>query len=527
MRFRREATAIGCAPRRLAVPLALVLFAALPADADGAGPVRVFELTAAAEAPTDAVPEGGAVPRPIRVDTASLDDVGPGSRLALPLAPRVEHVGVVERVERRGAGRFSWRGRLEGQPDSRFDIVVEGGVMLGNVHPEAGPPYEIRFAGPGIGHTVRAVSSVPDARCGAQPPPRHRMQRSESEGMTEDGARAVSGAATPLAIESGDFVDVLFLYDAANEAAAGGTAGLHAAVQLALDTTNTAYADSDVAHRLRLAGRRSIEPAADAYSYGDVLIDLTLTDDGDMDEVHGWRDAYGADLVVYLVDPYDGGASDDGAAWWLGDGAGTLGPDAADFAFAVTHVNLAAAPGTWSVAHQIGHLLGSAHQQPLGGAGSGGITGYAYGWRFQGDSGTFWRTIMADEPIYQIGDPIVYRIPRFSNPAQQFDGQPLGFPIGTLFQSDNHSAFALADDLAANFRQALPDEVWVDFAHTGPFLGTQADPFADLASAEAAVRWGGTIHLTPGTTADGAVGTLGATRAYRLVTTAPGNATLD
>jgi peptidyl-Asp metalloendopeptidase len=72
--------------------------------------------------------------------------------------------------------------------------------------------------------------------------------------------------------------------------------------------------------------------------------------DGDMDEVHGLRDKYRADVAVRIVD----------AA--AGCGLSTRVYAEAEEAFAVLHHECAAA--SYSVAHEIGHIIGTRHELP-------------------------------------------------------------------------------------------------------------------------------------------------------------------
>lgn len=45
-------------------------------------------------------------------------------------------------------------------------------------------------------------------------------------------------------------------------------------------------------------------------------------------------------------------------------------------------------------------------------------------------------------------------------------------------------------------------EVWVDFAHAGSELGTQANPFDTAIEGTTAVTANGTVHLSPGTSSE-------------------------
>lgn len=222
-----------------------------------------------------------------------------------------------------------------------------------------------------------------------------------------------------------------------------------------------------------------------------------------MDAAHDWRDDYRADLVALIVNDTDGGVTF-GLAW-LGGGA-----THAQWGFSVTDQAFAASAQNWSLAHELGHNMGSKHDQ-LEGTGTG-ITTYAFGHFFIGNTQGQLRTIMGRRAL------LGTRIQRFSNPAVNFDGQPTGITVGQPNEADNRNAFAVSDVNVANYRAELPDTVWVDFDFNGPFFqGTDLFPYNNMANAEDLVRWGGTIILKPSTSPDGGVGTLGLDKAYTVI----------
>jgi len=86
----------------------------------------------------------------------------------------------------------------------------------------------------------------------------------------------------------------------------------------------------------------------------------------------------------------------------------------------------------YTFAHEIGHNLGCAHDRldidvP-------GIDSWARGYRFRGNDGVEYRTVMAYAPGT--------RIPYLSNPNIRFKGVPTGLPAGSGFEADNASTIA-------------------------------------------------------------------------------------
>lgn len=151
----------------------------------------------------------------------------------------------------------------------------------------------------------------------------------------------------PLASYTESGLDVLVLF---TDAAVSATANISSLIQLSVDNTNTAYANSYIALTASVAALGQI--TADDYSEAgrsleDHLAALVNSADGKMDVVHGWRNANFADVVVLIVDDNEA----------CGIAGGILA--SASSAFAVVHQSCAAA--NYSFAHEIGHLQGARH----------------------------------------------------------------------------------------------------------------------------------------------------------------------
>lgn len=422
----------------------------------------------------------------VDVNLEDVTGLGPGSRIVLELFPGESHIGVLEQVEKRTAVSYSWFGRIEGQPMGYFNIVVEGGVMLGNIHPEGVKPFELRFGPEGV-QVIRQVQPDDSISCGVG-----------EEHRVSTQAPAAPDVPEPQP-DSGAFVDVMVVYTAAAETAAGGQTALNALVQLSIDTSNTGYNLSGVSHRLRLAGRRQVAYNEAGANFNTHLNRLTTTAEGFMDNVHTWRNDYAADLVELLVNDTDGGNTF-GLAWVIG------GSGQAANGFGVIDQGFAASATNWSFAHEVGHNLGSDHD--VGDAALALLT-YALGHSFNGNTQGLLRTIMARRALGGT------RIQRFSNPNVNFDGQPTGIAVGQPNEADNRSAFAVSDGNVANYRSELPRIVWVDFDYNGLFkFGTEAFPYNSITVAEDKVGWGGTIRIKASSSP--VTPTLGSTRAFTI-----------
>jgi hypothetical protein len=124
--------------------------------------------------------------------------------------------------------------------------------------------------------------------------------------------------------------------------------------------------------------------------------------DGYMDEVHGLRDKYKADVGVLIVDDPHG----------CGLSAGVH--VAAERAFAVVHHECAA--NMYSLAHEIGHIIGARHDEALDDS----KQPFSYGHGYV--SGKGWRTMMAYKDSCD-GCP---RVPIWSSPRILIRGVPAG-----------------------------------------------------------------------------------------------------
>jgi len=124
--------------------------------------------------------------------------------------------------------------------------------------------------------------------------------------------------------------------------------------------------------------------------------------DGYMDEIHGLRDKFRADVAVLIVDDSQG------------CGLATRVYADAEEAFAVVHHECAAT--SYSVAHEIGHIIGARHDLSLDTS----TTPFAYGHGFV--NGTKWRDIMS----YKKSCGGCPRLPIWSSPKVMINGDVAG-----------------------------------------------------------------------------------------------------
>lgn len=352
-----------------------------------------------------------------QADRRSLPEV------SLNLFANASFTGVVTdaRQDQWGA---TWSGPLKDVPNGYFYLTVVDGVFMAHVASTRGV-YEVTQVG---GDVYRAVqldqSKFKDHNDRWAPP------------AVGAPVKAAPATAATSAADSGSTIDIMVAYTAAARAAAGSTAAIKATILTALNETNTGYANSGVAPRLRLV---HVEEVAYTES-GNISTDvnrLTATADGYIDNLHTLRNTYGADLVGLIVE----------------NGGGYCGMAKAIMATAATAFQVTArgcATGYYSFGHEFGHLQGARHDTYVDSS----TTPYAYGHghvNTSSDSTKRWRTIMSyNDRCSSLGYNCT-RLQYWSNPTKTY----LANAMGVVNTSENYKVLNNTAYTVANFRTAV------------------------------------------------------------------------
>lgn len=336
-----------------------------------------------------------------------------------------------ERHEEQADGNWSWIGRSQDGASAVLTFgekAVFGSISNGDHH------YRVRTDRSGAWmvatdpRLVAAHGGRPKNGTDVLMPP-------ESRALAAAASRqfAAKVAKSEVTTKASAVVDVLLGYSSTIASELGSqTAAVTLMTNLAA-AANAAYANSGVSMRLRVVHAMPVN-YADTTRNRDALQQLTgynvetqqpITPNSAFNALRAARDEYGADLVAFVRryrEPEQDGC---GIAWLLGmNGTGINTNDEA-FGYAVVSDGSDRDEGDsntyfcsqFSLAHELGHLMGQAHDRDN--AEDAGVHPYSYGYRESSSTGFF--TIMAYPAT---GSQI--EAPHFANPAVRFSGRPTG-----------------------------------------------------------------------------------------------------
>jgi len=431
----------------------------------------VFEPLESRETVQVRIATGALASHVLRLRLDLMGSLEVGRRVTLRYSPTDQWEGTVQRVERRGADSFSVFGTIDGAHRGWFIFTIDAGGFMGSVQiPESRLMADLRnIQGDVYALHVFDSGTVGRFDCGVQP-------LSDDQTPFDTESRLPDLTPTASTIPQHDVI-VAYTQGLANDFPIHyPNTPLETAIQFLVDYANQSYANSGVALRMRLAYRGLVPGFSEAgRDRGWLLDNLTGAADGFMDQVHGWRTTYHADVVclMYSLDTQLSGGG--GLAWLLDPPTFNSGNPSNWYGSAFCVVEGLWAPNDWTppvsgmavteFTHEIGHTQGLGHNCQDGPGVP--VSSYAYGWRFTGNSGTKYITIMS----YLTGafaDATI--IPHFSNPSVFFEGQATGnaATAGCAGTTGANNAGSLS--LTADYMSRLhlrPLDPWVDFNYGG------------------------------------------------------------
>jgi hypothetical protein len=345
------------------------------------------------------------------------EDLDGKERITLDLFDDLSITGIKDRLEWRSFGRYTWFGQVEEVENGLIIMVVENGIMAANITVDE-KTFQVRAVDK-TAHAIREIdqTAFSDA-CDPIP-----VALEESPDLVSP----ISSA------DGGSFIDVLVVY---SDDAAGASVNIESEIQLAIDQTNQSYFHSNINQRLRLVHSQEVIYA----ETGDLGADLDCITfyDGCLDEIHGWRDDYGADMVSFWVET----GNYCGIGWLMQ----TVSPSFEGWAFSV--VDRDCATGFFVFGHELGHNMGAHHDRDN--ASEQGAYSYSYGYQDPLES---WRTIMA----YNCPTSCT-RVQYWSNPDVTYFGRPMGVPAGQPDSADNHLTLNNTASTVSGFRPCRDDD---------------------------------------------------------------------
>lgn len=263
-----------------------------------------------------------------------------GRAVRISLSQTVHVVAVGERVSQEEPQVISWAGSTR-DGSGWVELVVTGSGATGTVW-----VGQTLYRFEPIGGGLHALIRVDLEKLPPEHTPDNPTGASTHAPAPAAGAPRASGGGplSSMTASSSTRIDLLVVYTAA----AASATNIGNLVSLAVNETNTSYSNSGISASVRSVYSAQVSYSEAGRSFLQHVQALEGTTDGMMDVVHTWRDQYGADVVVLIVNDSEA----------CGRASQILAT--ASTAFAAVHFDCAT--GNYSFGHEIGHLQGARHE---------------------------------------------------------------------------------------------------------------------------------------------------------------------
>jgi len=390
--------------------------------------IPLFTAAGAERSGGDAMAPQASRYRAVTVNPLLTDETGVavGDRIFIAAFDGGAALGLVDRVRTDVNGVFAVRARIAG-PDGYLLLSSDReGRSLGRLVLPDRREFEISCVDGGPIHIIEEFA--PGARAalpGGEPlvPP-----------ASSDAGPAVSPLVPPAAAAANTRIDCLIAYTPSARDYANSGSGINNFVSQAMSLAQLGMDNSGVEITMRLAYSALVNYTESGSSNTD-LNRLTNTSDGYMDEIHSWRNTYGADLVHLFTNVEDTG----GLGWLLSTEAGS-----AAYAFCLGRIKQVS--WTTTTVHEWGHNMGCHHRKDQATQPGPGLYSYSAGWRWIGNDGNKYCSIMSYQDSY--GGVTPAQVEYFSNPSVNYKGTPTGHSA----DGDNARTLRNIKAVIANYR---------------------------------------------------------------------------
>ncbi len=362
-------------------------------------------------------------------------------------------------------GNWTWIGRVIGGDQEQEAILTFGeDAVYGSIPQMAGAPLSLQTRGGQLYAVQTDLSKVknPNNRTDMMVPPAQALRSSLLAQASK--AQVSQSAIETKAATAATTVDVAIGYTAGFAAAQGGQSAAVTRLVFLVEVGNQAFENSLITGAIRVVNALQIN-YTDTTTNKAALAELTgrnenngvVTIPASLVPLRDAREQYGADLAI-LVRNFQTPENDGCGIAWL-NGSGQLPIDPAtddDYGFAVISDgndtgsdgnSYFCAPET--LIHELGHLMGSAHDRDNSKKADGsqlfGRYPYSFGMKTDAANGNFY-TIMA----YGDNNQNFYRT--FSNPLVVKCGPSNNLACGVADQTDNARSLNQTIPVVAQFR---------------------------------------------------------------------------
>ncbi|MDW3645950.1 MAG: zinc-dependent metalloprotease [Bacteroidia bacterium] len=358
-------------------------------------------------------------PEILRKRYVSLKDWTMGPQLSLSLFPDTEVLSYVEEIDL-GEERKTWKGHVPGDDAAYVIISEQEGIYYGKIVDADMRSFQLIYKG----SSVYAIYEIEPSNIPLDEEDQVILEAADE--IEGDEGICEQSYSCPAAT-----IDILIVYTPAAKDEMGGQAAIEAAIASAVSEMNTVNDNSGVPHDYNLVHTEEINFTESGSSSTD-LGALRSQTDGKGDNVHQLRYIHRADLVAMISSSsYCGIGYVPNSKTYFDASSG----------FSITGVNCMT--GNLTLAHECGHNMGLHHDYYV--SSSTRPCSHHHGYvnqNAQAANNKRWRTVMAyNDNCSDAFGFYCSRIPYWSNPDQDYNGDPMGVSIGNSQPSNN--AFAL------------------------------------------------------------------------------------